>query len=303
MSLCGHLRGDADRLIEETLKVVFVGGLGEVGKNLLVLEFGPDIIIVDAGIGFPEEEMFGVDLVVPDLTYLRERADRIRALFITHGHEDHIGTMPFLLKEFKIPVYCTRLSEGLIRTRIRDRKAARSADLRIVDPESDERILAGCFAVNAFRACHSIPDSVGYAIDTPVGSIVITGDFKLDSDPVDGFATDLGKLRRLTEQRPLLLISDCVHIETRGPTPSEALVENSLDSIVTQSRGRVIVATFASSISRIRQVLNVAYLSNRNVACFGRSMQSNVRAALEFGYLEPPSDTLITPSRAVSHAG
>jgi ribonuclease J len=289
-------------LIDEHLNVLFLGGLGEVGKNLLVLEFGSDIIVIDAGIGFPEEDMFGVDLLVPDLSYLRERADRVRGIFITHGHEDHIGALSYLLNDIDAPVYSTLLTQGLIRTRLKDRRVARVADLRLIDPDDDPHIEAGCFTVECFRVCHSIPDAVGFAVETPVGLIVITGDFKLDPRPVDGRPTDLAKLGDLASRQPLLLISDCVHVEAMGPTPSEAMVENSLDSIVSKAPVRVILATFASSISRVQQVLNVAYLHDRKVVCYGRSLQSNVRVALELGYLHPPQDTLIAPSKAGSFA-
>lgn len=288
-------------MIDVQLKVVFLGGLGEVGKNLLVVEVGSDVIIVDAGIGFPEEDMFGVDLLIPDLTYLHERAKDVRGIFITHGHEDHIGALAFLLSEIDAPVYSTRLTQGLIRSRLRDRRLARSADLRLIDPDDDPSIQAGCFMVECFRVCHSIPDAVGYSIRTPVGTVVVTGDFKLDPNPVDGRPTDMSKLRQISALRPLLLISDCVHVEMTGPTPSEAMVENSIDAIVGSSSGRIILATFASAISRVQQVMNVAYLHNRKVVCYGRSLQSNVRVALELGYLKPPPETLIKPSQAASY--
>ncbi len=287
-------------MIDERLKVLFLGGLGEVGKNLLVLEFGEDIIVVDAGIGFPEEDMFGVDLLIPDLTYLRERAANIRGIFITHGHEDHIGALAYLLSEVDAPVYSTLLTQGLIRTRLRDRRVARDADLRLINPDSDKTTDAGCFSIESFRVCHSIPDAVGFAIQTPVGLVVVTGDFKLDPKPVDGRTTDVEKLRRISERRPLLLISDCVHVETQGPTPSEAAVENSIDTIVANAPKRVILATFASSISRVQQVLNVAYLHDRKVACFGRSLQNNVKVALDLGYLNPPPNTLVRAAQATT---
>ena len=285
----------------EDLKVLFLGGLGEVGKNLLLLEFGDDIIVIDAGIGFPEEDMFGVDLLIPDMTYLRERADRVRAIFITHGHEDHIGALAHLLDDIDLPVYSTLLTQGLIRTRLKDRRVARSADLRLIDPDSDPHIQAGCFTVECFRVCHSIPDAVGFAVQSPVGLVLVTGDFKLDPNPVDGRPTDVAKLRQLAERRPLLLISDSVHVETMGTTPSEAMVENSIDAIVAKSPGRVILATFASAISRVQQVMNVAYLHERKVVCYGRSLQSNVRVALDLGYLLPPPNTLIKSSQVSSY--
>lgn len=295
-------KGVPVRLTGQSLKVLFLGGLGEVGKNLLLLEFGDDIIVIDAGIGFPEEDMFGVDLLIPDLTYLRERADRVRGIFITHGHEDHIGALAYLLSAVRAPVYSTLLTQGLIRTRLKDRHAARSADLRLIDPDADPRIQAGCFAIECFRVCHSIPDAVGFAVETPVGLVLVTGDFKLDPNPVDGRPTDEAKLTQLAERRPLLLISDCVHVETLGLTPSEAMVENSIDAIVTRSPRRVILATFASAISRVQQAMNVAYLHDRKVVCYGRSLQSNVRVALDLGYLSPPPSTLIKPSQAASYA-
>ncbi len=285
-------------MIDERLKVVFLGGLGEVGKNLLVLEYGSDIIVVDAGIGFPEEDMFGVDLLLPDFGYLRERADRVRGIFITHGHEDHIGGLGYLLKDVTAPIYSTPLTQGLIRSRLRDRHIARNAPLGIINPDDDPHIRAGCFTVECFRVCHSIPDAVGFAVQTPVGQVVITGDFKLDPNPVDGRPTDLAKLGEIAARNPLLLISDCVHVEASGPTPSEAMVENSIDAIVGSSPGRIILATFASSISRVQQVMNVAYLHDRRVVCYGRSLQNNVKVALELGYLSPPPGTLIKPGEA-----
>ena len=287
---------------DERLNVLFLGGLGEVGKNLLVLEYGADIIVVDAGIGFPEEDMFGVDILLPDLSYLRERADKVRAVFITHGHEDHIGALAYLLNDINVPVYSTLLTQGLIRSRLKERGLAGTAALGLINPDEDPAIRAGCFTVECFRVSHSIPDAIGFAVKTPVGTVVITGDFKFDPNPVDGRPTDLVKLREIASRNPLLLISDCVHVEVDGSTPPESLVENSIDTIVQHAPGRVIVATFASAISRVQQVMNVAYLHERKVVCYGRSLQGNVKVALELGYLNPPPDTLIRPGEAAKLA-
>lgn len=277
----------------EQLKVMFLGGLGEVGKNMLVLEYADDLIVIDAGVGFPEEDMPGVDLLLPDISYLSANADRVRGIFITHGHEDHIGALGYLLEQVPAPVYSTLLTQGLIRQRLRERKLLSRADLRLIVPEEDPRIPAGCFTVECFRVSHSIPDAVGFAIETPVGLVVHTGDFKFDQTPVDGWATDMSKLGELARREPLLLISDCVHIESPGMTPSERLVEETFDDVFGRAPGRVLVATFASSLSRVQQIMTVAHQHGRKVACVGRSLQNNVRVALELGYLNPPPDTLI----------
>jgi ribonuclease J len=280
------------------LDVTFLGGLGEVGKNMLVLASGDDMIVIDAGVGFPEEDMFGVDLLLPDITYLRQNADRVRGIFITHGHEDHIGALAYLLEAVNAPVYSTRLTQGLLRNRLRERKMLDRADLRLIVPEEDPRITAGCFTVECFRVSHSIPDAVGFAIETPVGLVVHTGDFKFDQTPVDGRLTDMAKLGELGRREPLLLISDCVHVESPGTTPSERVVEQTFDDVMRRASGRVIVATFASNISRVQQVLTTAHRHGRRVACVGRSLQNNVRVALELGYLTPPPDTLIRVAQA-----
>ncbi|HEY8600810.1 MAG TPA: ribonuclease J [Thermomicrobiales bacterium] len=283
------------------VRVIFLGGVGEVGKNMTVLECGDDIIIVDVGLGFPEAAMLGVDLLLPDITYLRDKLPRIRAIFITHGHEDHIGGLAYLLAELgNPPIYATRLTLGLIRVRLKERKLLGSADLRELDPESDVPVRAGVFAIDPFRVCHSIPDAVGFGIDTPAGLIVATGDFKFDQTPVDGRLTDLGKLAAFGRRGPLALISDCVHVETPGVTPSERTLEPTFARIFAEAPGRIIVATFASLISRVQQVLDIAARSGRKVAPVGRSIEKNVAMARDLGYLTPPPGTLIGQGEAAA---
>ncbi len=281
------------------VRVIFLGGIGEVGKNMTILECGEDIIIVDVGLGFPEEEMLGVDLLLPDTTYLQDKKDRIRAIFITHGHEDHIGALAYLLPGLgNPPVYATRLTLGLIGVKLREAGLLDSADLRELDPEADAPTVAGCFSVEPFRVGHSIPDAVGYGIGCPAGLIVLTGDFKFDQTPVDGRPTDFAKLVDLGRREPLVLISDCVHVETPGVTPSERTLEPTFERIFAESEGRVIIATFASLISRVQQILDIAAVYNRKVAPVGRSIEKNVDMAVQLGYLHPPAGTLISAQEA-----
>ncbi|CCF82420.1 ribonuclease J [Nitrolancea hollandica] len=280
------------------LKVMFLGGLGEVGKNMVVLEYRHDIIVIDAGIGFPEEDMFGVDVLVPDITYLRQHADRVRAIFITHGHEDHIGAIPYLLDELRVPIYSTRLTQGLLQARLKERKLLDRADLRLIQPDDDPRIIIGSFTVECFRVSHSIPDAIGFAVTTPAGMVVHTGDFKFDQTPVAGRVADMAKLGEIGRRKPLVLISDCVHVESPGVTPSERVVGETFDALFERAPGRILIATFASSISRVQQVLTIAHRHGRKVACVGRSLQNNVRVALDLGYLDPPEGTLIRRSEA-----
>ncbi len=279
--------------LEERIRVIPLGGLGEVGKNMTVFEFGEDILIVDVGLGFPTEEMHGIDLVIPDITYLDDKKERIRAIIFTHGHEDHIGALPYLLPELgiQIPIYCTPLTAGLVKVKLRDRRLVEGATINIISP--DDTVVAGAFRVEFFRVSHSIPDGVGLAINTPVGTIVHTGDFKFDQTPVDGKVTDFGKLAEIGRKGVLLLMSDCVHVETPGITPSEAVVTQAFEQIFREAEGRIIVATFASLISRTQQVIDVAYRFGRKVVAVGRSLENNVAMARELGYLDVPEGTLI----------
>ena len=274
------------------LKVIPLGGLGEIGKNMMALEYGDDIVVIDAGVLFPAEDTPGVDLVIPDITYLKENRDRVRAILITHGHEDHTGALPYVLRDLDVPVYAPRLAAGLIEVKLREHRETRNAQLEAVDP--GEPMDFGCFNVEWFRVCHSIPDAMGLAIHTPLGLVIHTGDFKVDHTPVDGRPTDLSNLAALTADGVLLLLSDSTYAEVPGYTPSESVVGEALDRVIATADGRVLVATFASLISRIQLVVDAAYRHGRRVAFVGRSLVDNVNMTLKMGYLSAPSDVIAT---------
>ena len=277
-------------MTKSRLKIIPLGGLSEIGKNMMVMEYGGDIIVIDVGLMFPEEEMLGIDLVIPDISYLMERQEKIRGIVITHGHEDHIGALPFLLPQLNAPVYSTKLAQGLIQVKLKERKALEGAKLKVVSP--GEQITLGKFGIEFYPVCHSIPDSVGLIIHTPVGIIVHSGDFKLDYTPVSGKPTDLSRLAQLGAQGVLLLLSDSTYAELPGYTPSEKVVGETLDHIMADAPGRVIVTTFSSLISRIQQVIDAAAKHQRRVFIVGRSMSDTVRMALELGYLNAPDGIL-----------
>ena len=277
-------------MTKSRLKIIPLGGLSEIGKNMIVMEYGGDIIVIDVGLMFPEEEMLGIDLVIPDISYLMERQEKIRGIVITHGHEDHIGALPFLLPQLNAPVYSTKLAQGLIRVKLKERKALDGAELKVVSP--GEQITLGKFGIEFYPVCHSIPDSVGLIIHTPVGIIVHSGDFKLDYTPVSGKPTDLSRLAQLGAQGVLLLLSDSTYAELPGYTPSEKVVGETLDHIMADAPGRVIVTTFSSLISRIQQVIDAAAKHQRRVFIVGRSMNDTVRMSLELGYLNAPDGIL-----------
>lgn len=276
------------------VQVTFLGGIGEVGKNMIVLAYGEDIIIVDVGIGFPDEEWLGIDLLLPDIGYLRDKRDRIRAIFITHGHEDHIGGLSYLLADLgNPPIYATPFTLGLIRGKLKEAKLLATADLRPFESDAPEPIVVGPFAVTPFRVGHSIPGAVGFGVDTPAGLIVLTGDFKLDHAPVVGPPPDFSRLADFGRRDPLALISDCVHIESVGVTPPERLLDETFARIFAEAPGRIIVATFASLLSRVQQIADLAPQFGRKVAPVGRSLEKNVGLALELGVLHPPAGTLL----------
>jgi ribonuclease J len=274
--------------VPEKLRIIPLGGLGEIGKNMMLLEYGEDMIAIDAGLMFPAEDMLGVDLVIPDVSYIEQHRSKFKAIFITHGHEDHTGGLPYVLRKVKAPIYCTPLAQGLISVKLKEHHLLESTDLRTILP--GESISIGVFRVQPFQVAHSIPDSVGYAIRTPVGTVVHTGDFKLDHTPVMGQQTDLARLSELGREGVLLLLADSTYAEVPGYTPSEQVVGDALIHIMTTAPGRVIVATFASLIARVQQVIDAASLNGRRVFVTGRSMMDNTQMARERGYLNFPRE-------------
>ena len=277
-------------MTKQKLRIIPLGGVSEIGKNMMVLEYENDIIVVDSGLMFPEEDMLGVDLVIPDISYLLEKQDRIRGIVITHGHEDHIGALPYLLPQLNVPVYSTKLTHGLISVKLKERKALAGADLRIVPPGG--KVSLGKFTVEFFPVCHSIPDAAGLIIRTPVGTVVHSGDFKIDYTPISGKPTDLSRLAQLGRQGVLLLMSDSTYAELPGYTPSEKVVGEALDRIMAEAPGRVIVTTFSSLVSRVQQVIDSAAKYGRRVFVVGRSMTNIVNMALDLGYLKAPDGIL-----------
>ncbi len=273
------------------LKIIPLGGLNEIGKNLTVFEYGNDIIVVDCGLAFPDDEMLGVDLVIPDITYLEKNKDKVRALVITHGHEDHIGSIPYFLKKINVPIYGTKLTLGLIKAKLVEHNLERTTTLKCVKPRDVVKI--GKFKVEFIKVTHSIADSVALAITTPVGTVLHTGDFKVDYTPIDGEAIDLQRFGELGREGVLLLMSDSTNVQRPGHTMSESSVGKEFDRIFTNCNKRIIVATFASNIHRMQQIINSAAKFNRKVAVVGRSMLNVIGVASELGYLNAPEGTII----------
>ncbi|PWB48556.1 MAG: ribonuclease J [Candidatus Methylomirabilota bacterium] len=275
-----------------TVRIVPLGGLGEIGLNMMVVEAADDLLVIDAGLMFPDEEMFGIDHVIPNMSYLLARREQIRAVLLTHGHEDHTGALPYLLREIKAPVYGTRLSLGLAAEKLKEANLPADADLKAVRPR--DRIRFGCFEVEFLQMCHSIPDGVALAIGTPAGMIVHTGDFKFDQSPVDGQLTDYRRLGELGDSGVRALLSDSTNAGRDGFTPSEQVVGRAFDAIFREAQGRIIVACFASNIHRVQQIFDTAAAMGKQVAVCGKSMVANTRIAAELGRLRIPEDVLVS---------
>lgn len=274
------------------LKIIPLGGLHEIGKNITVFEYENEIIVVDCGLSFPDDDMLGIDLVIPDITYLEKNVDKIKGLVITHGHEDHIGAVPYLLKKINIPIYATRLTAGLIRNKLEEHKLVRSTNL--IEVEQGQTIKLGKnFKIEFIRSSHSIPDSVMLGITTPAGTILHTGDFKVDFTPIDGKIMDFGRIAELGKQGILALMSDSTNSERKGFTMSESSVGEVFDKLFSHCTKRIVVATFASNVHRVQQIVNSAVKYNRKIAVCGRSMINMITTARELGYIKCPENIFI----------
>ena len=276
------------------LRIIPLGGLNEIGKNMTVLEYGGDLIVVDCGLGFPEDDMYGVDLVIPDVTYLVQNRDKLRGYFITHGHEDHIGSIPYVLQAANAPVHGTALTNGLIRLKLEEHGLTES--VRLVTHKPGDVVQAGCFRVEFIHVNHSIADAVAFCIHTPVGRVIVTGDFKIDPTAPDGMA-DLTRLGTLGNEGVLALLCDSTNVERTGYTPSENLVTESFDRQFRGCDKRIIITTFASNMYRIQSILDIARRHGRKVAVSGRSMENILKVAGELGYLKPDGDEIIDISQ------
>ena len=275
----------------EKLKIIPLGGLNEIGKNMTVYEYGGDIIVVDVGMGFPDDDMYGIDVVIPDFTYLIKNQDKIRGIFLTHGHEDHIGSIPYLLRSVNAPIYATRMTAGLVKLKLEEHRLL--SKTKLITCEAGETVKAGKFNVEFIHVNHSIADAVSFAIKTPIGTCIHTGDFKIDSTPIQGGMIDLARLGELGKKGVLALLCDSTNVERPGYTKSERCVGASFDALFRGCENRIIVTTFASNVDRIQQVVSVAAKYGRKVAVTGRSMENAMRVSTELGYMNIPEGTLV----------
>ena len=281
----------------DRLRIIPLGGLGEVGKNMTLIEYGEYSLLVDAGLMFPENDMFGIDYLIPDFNYLVEKKDTLQGIIITHGHEDHTGALKHVLAEVNAPIYATPLTCGLLEIKLRDAKLFDRASLNTI--HAGDLIHLGPFAVEFFHVCHSIPDGVGLGISTPAGLIVHSGDFKFDHSPVDGWPTDYAKLAEFSGRGVLALLADSTNADKPGWTPSEAVIDTAMDHVFREAPGRILAATFASHISRIQQVANAAFRHNRKMALVGTNMVENARMAQKLGYLVAPEGLIVPTDEAL----
>jgi len=277
---------------KNNVKIIPLGGLGEIGKNLTVIEYGEEILIIDCGLAFPGPELFGVDLVIPDVTYLLNNRNKIKGIFLTHGHEDHIGGLPYFLKKINVPVYGSRLTLGLVKSKLEEHKML--SDCTLNEITLGEEIKTENFKIEFIRTCHSIADACAIAIHTPEGIIIHTGDFKIDYTPIDGEIIDLARFAKLGTQKVLLLMADSTNVERAGYTLSEQVIGENLTKIFSRAKGRVIVASFASNINRVQQIINSSLFYGRKIAFSGRSMEKISSLAIELGYMHLPENQLIS---------
>ena len=275
----------------EKLKIISLGGLNEIGKNMTVYEYGGDIIVIDVGMGFPDDDMYGIDVVIPDFSYLIKNKDRIRGIFLTHGHEDHIGSIPYLLRDINVPIYATRMTAGLVKLKLEEHRLLNKT--KLITCEAGEVVKAGKFSVEFIHANHSIADAVCFAIKCGVGTVVHTGDFKIDPTPIQGGMMDLGRLGQLGKEGVLALLADSTNVERPGFTKSERSVGDSFDALFRGCQQRIIVTTFASNVDRIQQIISVAAKYGRKVAVTGRSMENAMKVSTELGYMNVPEGTLV----------
>jgi ribonuclease J len=282
---------------DKKLRIVPLGGLGEVGKNMMAVEYGEDIIVIDAGLMFPENDMLGIDYIIPDFQYLLDKRQRVRGIIITHGHEDHTGAIHHLLEQINAPIYATPLTRGLVEIKLS--RGGLLSQVKLNTVQAGESAQIGPFKVEFFHVCHSIPDGVGLGIDTPAGLVIHSGDFKFDHTPVDSWPTDYAKLGEFSGRGVLVLMSDSTNADKRGWTPSERVIEPALDQVFRTAPGRIIVATFASVISRMQQVANAAINHGRRMAFVGTSMNENAKISRKLGYLDIPDNLLASVDQAL----